>query len=1213
MRRTVLLAVLLLVASSFAAAPPTRQAPKEPEKPKGPSPRLQRLQQLVFDRRPSAILKAWAPKGAEKVDLTKIDSLTLEMDMFQRRVTLGRWDAVKAYLAVLPKDEAKAAYQRLLQSLQQGPQAAAMIPPGKERELTLQQMMQMAGPGMAYAEKNQISPDDLVGIATASPEPLEREALESLAGVVRACLAGGTVVEAIVGRFKQEVQKPKGALTARQAARLVAAADRPGDNGDFLPPEEKARADKDLEALNLLVRHYMAQYERDKKLAWLEKAWSATQAVLAVAPDAKQRQDQEDALKLAVELAPRVKEELGERWLEESFTKDPARGMTILSTIGGLSSQALFLNLGSAEPRLKLLKLQKTAVEALLKASPERAKQWRDTLTLLARNWMREADVTYQFAQDHSARMRRDRYGNIFWWEDYDFGPGRFRNQQQPTAIEVVETLLVRPSRAWLEGINAELRPKLAMLLCQLHLKADEEKEAFPNIEDLSHTHPRKARELANEFLTVWTRNHDPNASRGYRNRYMYWYGFETRAEGIPLTRSKQERNLVELAEWVARLKELPIGDLDEELLAKAFTACHSSAEVYKAEAIEKVFGPIGGLKPKVLSGLAQQMRGNLAGVWRRPEEQKDKKTNRRTKDIQQEVRRGYAVALATVDQALKKFPDDWSLVQARAAILHDEVNFLQELQKSSDYTAKRLAAFKEFERACRLYAAKAKDYAEEDQTTKPHEQWLYASLGAVDAGQITEEKVSDPAQPAKIRATLLALPGELATKHMDRFANQMFKNLSAVKPQVKYTYLKAAFGVVGDNKHALEARKVFDYYKDLVGEIKLETKIDGPSAVGHKQPFGVFVLLRHTRDIERESGGFGRYLQNQNTGTSWSWNYGRPTVDYRDRFQTAVTEALKEHFEVLSVTFETDKVHSRATAEYGWRVTPYAYLLLKPRGPQVDKMPPLKLDLDFLDTSGYVVLPVESPTLPLDARAEKGEPRPARKLEITQTLDERQAKDGKLILEVKATAQGLVPDLERLVRLDPEGFEVKKIDDQGVSVSKFDPDSDQITIDSERTWLVTLRAKEGLAKLPTTFTFAEAKEPEAKLVYQRYDDADLAKVEATTVQLERSYGKRGLAWLWWAGGGALALLAAAGVAWRKLRNRRPADTGRWKLPQPLTPFTAIALLERIHKEAGLSEAQRDELTASIRRLERHYFAATNGEADMNLREVAQGWIQRAG
>ena len=143
-------------------------------------------------------------------------------------------------------------------------------------------------------------------------------------------------------------------------------------------------------------------------------------------------------------------------------------------------------------------------------------------------------------------------------------------------------------------------------------------------------------------------------------------------------------------------------------------------------------------------------------------------------------------------------------------------------------------------------------------------------------------------------------------------------------------------------------------------------------------------------------------------------YNFGRPLENYRDKFQDAAKQALQEHFEVMSVTFQDEKVNSKATSEYGWRVTPYAYILLKARGPKVDKVPPLRLDLDFMDTSGYVVLPVESPTIPVDATPAKGSVRPFEKLQITQTLDERQATDGKLILEIKAAARGLVPDLDK-------------------------------------------------------------------------------------------------------------------------------------------------------------------------------------------------------
>ena len=111
----------------------------------------------------------------------------------------------------------------------------------------------------------------------------------------------------------------------------------------------------------------------------------------------------------------------------------------------------------------------------------------------------------------------------------------------------------------------------------------------------------------------------------------------------------------------------------------------------------------------------------------------------------------------------------------------------------------------------------------------------------------------------------------------MSKFANALFTRLSAVKPSVKFRYLKGGFEIVGDHPQAHDARKVYDYYKDLVTEIKLETVVDGSDVVGHEKPFGVFVNLRHTREIERESGGFGRYLQNQNNSGYSYYNFGRP------------------------------------------------------------------------------------------------------------------------------------------------------------------------------------------------------------------------------------------------------------------------------------------------------------------------------------------------
>ncbi|MEM7314183.1 MAG: hypothetical protein AAF497_13630, partial [Planctomycetota bacterium] len=424
-----------------------------------------------------------------------------------------------------------------------------------------------------------------------------------------------------------------------------------------------------------------------------------------------------------------------------------------------------------------------------------------------------------------------------------------------------------------------------------------------------------------------------------------------------------------------------------------------------------------------------------------------------------------------------------------------------------------------------------------------------------------------------------------------------------------KFRYLKGGFEIVGDHKQAHEARKVWDYYDDLVTEIKLETVIDGSDVVGHEEPFGVFVNVRHTKEIERESGGFGKYLQNQNNSYYFSYNYGRPTENYRDKFEEAVRKALEEQFEILSVTFNHAETQSKAVKPYGWRVTPYCHLMLKARGPEVDKLPPMQLDLDFLDTSGYVVLPIESAAVPLDCS--KGEPRPYKDLELVQTLDERQAADGKLVLEVKATAHGLIPPLDQIADVKSEGFEVASIDDQGVVVKEYDKDSKDIEILSERLWTVSFTAADDLTAKPTEFTFAEPPSDEkenVEVVYQRFVDADLAVVEPT-VSLEQEYGEVKTYPLMTIGIGSLIVLGCmALMPVLKKPTKKKVVEDEFALPEKVTPFTVLSLLKNIRKNNGIPQSELDRLSGDINRLEHHYFVEPDS-SEPTLEEIAKEWL----
>ncbi len=1254
--------------------------------------RLQKIQRLTVDRRPSTILRTWSepepqpeseaedpsdeptetpsdsptkptedqaaisisedvlvkselppdfdPANLQQLEAARVTNATVTttnttvedpefdkfLERFQRAVTLGRWEQVGELLDSMEEDECDALYTRLLQVLPNAPRTSST---------TITAEMLNAGVARApirvnpqFMEKNVIAHNDILALIRIAPLEIDEALISSLGRLVSLAVSQGKAIEGFLDavQIERELPEEERILTDRQIARILIASGSIIESGSFLPTVEKAEEENDREALNLLSRYYIALNAKEQTAEYLERAWEVTQAVLAAGE--VDEAEKTEALTRAVELAPRVREELGARWLEESFTERPERGMEIIAAIGRASSQGLQTKPRDPSFRLRALELQQQAVNALLKAMGEHASDWGGSLELLAIAWLAEAEHSQRYDRSTSLgpRMMRDTFGNIYYsraFNDPNQVQMQSQNRNMPLALRTDEVLEVRPGEDWLSYVDDSLVPKFATVTAQLLLKVGEETDAFPFIEQLAESSAERATELAEEFLRVWTRNHDPDTARSYTNPYVFMYGYERRAESIPLTRSKQERNLKELTKWVDRLNQLQLEDLDETLLTRAFTACHSDAEVYRIDVLEEVFGSIDALEPKTLAMLVQQMRTNLASIWRLPATQENAKTRRRERDIRAEVMRGYGLAQDLVQEALVDHPGHYTLIQAGAAIAHDLNNYLQELEPDSTFTPKRREALGEFASAAEAYAQQVPDLKEEEESVEVYQQWFAASLGAVDLGGIKEEHQFAPQEPGLIREAIMALPGEAAQRHLDMFANALFTRLSAVSPSLKFRYLEAGFEVVGDHEQAREAKQVYDYYRDLVTEIKLDTHVDGTSNVGSGETFGLFVDLRHTLEIEREAGGFTRYLQNQNTGTSYYYNYGRPLENYRDKFEKATREALNEQFVVHSITFQSEKVNSRATEEYGWRVTPYAYVLLEARGPEVDTIPPLRIDLDFLDTSGYVILPIESPALPIDAGT-RDEPRPYANLQITQTLDERQASEGRLILEVKAVAQGLVPDFEEMLDLDPEGFRIVQSkdkgneeggdsepgpEDQGLSVSKFDEEADGNVVVTERSWIVTLEADDVESGIPANFQFASTTLDDAEVIYQRYDDADLVTV-SSLVDLEEQYGERNLAAVWWSLGG-LVLVGVVILVVMTRPKQEIVEVEKFQLPEPMTPFTVLGLLREIERVNGFPAPQHQELVSTISRIENHYFLGDNSP-DPDLRAVATEWIARS-
>ena len=1159
---------------------------------------------------------------AEETNL-RTKRLSAFLASFSKHVTLGKWESCGAMLRdrkEVAEEEAKAIYARMIEQLtaQQPLDFSRVYGLSQEARDFLQSMLmnQRNNPAVAYAEKNSIATGDIIAILRCSPAPLENDDVEKIANLLGSAFEAGNQVEDFVRALKQAGD----ALLSRpHAALLLSSAGYDQYTVDFLPGFEQGIEEKNVLVLNLLARYHLARFSEEGKEAEREKAWHATRSALQL-EDAEKGGSQE-ALTRAIFLAPSIREEFGLAWLNESFSSsNPLQGQRILAALGTATAQRLAQAPFDAEDRSRHLKLQKAAVDCLISASDHAPSETSAAirsqsigiLNLLARNWMQEAEVTLNHSDQNSmgGQMRRDRYGNIYYPnpdEMANTNAARPMMLGQINPVEVGQILLFSPSGRWMEALDTSLRPHLMMMLCKLWLKVKEETKAFPLIEALAATHPREARELAEEFLRVWTENHNPNAQSERTFSYMFMYGFEQRAESIPLTRSKQQRNIQELSQWVRRLSDLSLeGEIDEQLLVQAFSTCHSVAEVFDVDDIESIFGAWDDLKPATMASLVQQMRSNLASVWRDPRVQQDAKTKRRKADIEEEVQRGYVVARQVLQRALNRYPDQWQLLLADAALIHDENDYVSEIHPSAEFTSRRREAFELFARAAQTYVQIAPNLLERELTNEAFDLWFYAALGSSDLSAVSEKNRPAPEEIEKINKTLGDLPGALQSTHRDRFANALFTRMSGVNPACKFRYLEHGFRLLGDHPQAAEAKKVYDYYKDLVTEIQLAVRVDGPSIVGHTEPFGVYVDLRHTKEIERESGGFAKYLQNQNSG-GFYYNYGRPTEDYRNKFTVAATETLQDQFEVLSITFNHADSTSSPTNQPGWRVTPYAYLLLKARGPAVDKIPSLKMDMDFLDTSGYVVLPIASSPLSIDAGQEPvSRPSPSQ-LQLVQVLDERQAQNGRLIVEAKALGQGLMPPLEKVLEFQQQEFELFESKDSGVSIIEFDRTAANTTITSERSWTLQFIPRSSSATSPELFLFPEPRLKTSDLRFQRYVDADLEDV-AAEVKLTAGYQSN---WHLWktsvlAMATGLAVLAATLLLW--VRRPAPAAAMQTASSLELTPFSLLGQLRTRLRQDAISNEQKEILRDDIELLERFYFSQDPSEAAPDLQAISHRW-----
>ena len=1194
---------------------------------KGPKPsaadeRLQRLLKTTFDRRPAGMLRALAANGAAGKGTVE----TNEAVRLKQFVEMGDWAGLGELLRGLPTNHVSQVFLHVARGMQRAGAGGApgiLVVRGEgEAEAVGEEMPEgmAAQQGGARAE-TYVLPGDVLGLASARPGVLMEAEVQALGTLLTMATAKGNSS----GAFMASLESGVGSLGGKdregrlRAARLLFAAGRAADAGRFLPALADLRGTNDLPLLAMHAQSLAGVREGRARAAALRRAWEVNLDI--VRTKAARIEARREALVRMLELWPMAKADMGPAWLAEAFGRDGAEGLLVLATM----AEVLARDAGGrdVERRASNLAMQRDMARAVLEAAPDASGAWRPALNLMAAAWLQEAELSKARHRPKQRPGRQfDEFGNpIFMGGGQDMQ--MFQQPGQIPALDVERVRESRPEPRWLTALDASVLPRVHALMADLELCAEDLGGTMREIEVLARIDRERATRVANDYLQAWARIHDPNPPvRNMMPRY-YYPGMQV-PTGIPLTRSLQARNLGDLAGALARLRGMSLAVRDD-VVVSAFTTAHSTAEVFRQEDIERVFGPVDEMSAGTLAGLMQTMRERLAGPWRQARLQQEAKTRRTDRELEAEVVRGYEVLAGMIQRAVEARPDDWRLQMVRGATLFDRAEF--DYGRKVDlkvYTTERDAAFRSMASAVGMYAARVEAMEEGERTASGFLQWFNATLGASDLAYLTRQQEPDTNHLARVRAALQGLPVSVREAHVAEFGRAVASGMDGIKPELKPRYLRAGLQVVGEHPSVSEVRKVVRHYDDLMQEVTLDVRLDGPAEVGHGGPFGVHVALRYTEAIGRESGHFAKYLQNQQKFQNFYNPYGTPPVNYRDDFEKHLRATWDRGFEVVSVTFHDERVEPRGFGRAGWRETPYAYVLLKARDAAVDRLPSLRMDLDFVDRHGPVILPVTSQAQMLDARSEKGVARALAGVECVQVLDDREAGQGKLGLEIKATGLGLLPELDELLDLSLPGYRVERKPGMGLSLARVEAGGDAVMPVTERTLVLALRAEPG-AMAPQMFRFPGARREGVTNVFKRYADADLEVVQAA-VPVAGMKAARGGGWGWVAG---VLVAAVLGVGLWGLRRRTGPEavaTPRHPVPAACTPFTTLRYLQRIQGDESLTwrPERREALDVEIRELEARYFGrgpaadvagaarTGDGDGDAHLLTVARRWATLA-
>ncbi len=1169
-------------------------------------PLAQAVRAIEFTRTPQSVLAARSKIGFGSNTKPDLKDAAAFAQWLQLQVLAGEWVTLGAALKELPSADSIAAYTQILQTINRS-------------QRRVEDPNRPLDPGLL--------PEEVLAIADASPEPLSDWQVTTLAQLLKEASAKYSsakmlqLLDAGTAMFgRQDTARRERTVTFLVTANMAAEASK------FFPPLDAARANLDALALSSYAKYHEAfarsPQAGDAAESNLRTAWGLyCETALIGSADAALRFE---SMKHAIDLLPEMPPSQASAWLKEVFA-NPALAPAALEI---LALKAVTLDQANLDvaTRMQTIVTMKESVDTLLAQSTLDESVLRVPLRMLTTAVMGEADSLLNGG-----------------------GQGRNKGGAMPNSPQQMALLLrAMPDSRWLSVIEPSLASRAFRTSIAVATTAQEVDVALDTLAAAVDQFPEQARVLADEFLRRWLAQlGSANMLNPDEGMFIGYYRGDM--GGAPLTRGRQRRNLGHLARLMVVLDELGIDSQQLPSIAQAFAACHGRTEVFTREGIGAIFGKLEELPPATSASLANQMRQGLAGEWRDRRAQQAAGMKRTPKEIIAMVERGYALAIELADHAIAAKPDSWMYSVIKAGLAIDRVQFKQEQDKAdfASYNQYRKEAFEAFAQTAARYADMV---AQGDQRDDPglYLAWFNAAVGATELNYLTRDDLLVEGSPQDdqidlIRKSIESLGAEASARHKAAFARTIGDGVSGIDPDVKPRVIRHAMRIIGDHPAGAPMRRILELHQDLMkDEVKVRLAVDGDDAVGSNRSFGVLLSMRFTQEVDRETGGFSKYLMND----VWArvGNTYKP-MNYRDLLKKSLETSFGDHFAVESIGFFEAFAPATPVKEAGadgWLEKPVAYIVLKARDPSVDRIPAVSMDMHFNDMAGAVVLAVLSNSPPIDA-AHASEPRPNRNLEVAETLDLRELEEGRkdrrVILEVSARGEGIVPDLANLLpsyATALAGYEVaaKGVEERPLTLVEsgterqspyYNPygraaqEPDYLKPDDNGFYRLPIERSWAITYTPTGATVGDAftyppltTKLSGTLVTRQFADMDIVAVTAATVPVRAPIVSARNSII---AGVALAGLIVGAILLRRraARTRLASASTASLLPTTVTPLSVITALRRVREErnGALSSTDHGRLSDEIASLERDYFgpeANANGEA--KLHDALSRWMR---